>query len=312
MTKLHLRNKHINGYDFSSLCKHLPALSAFVINSVNGDLSIDFSDPIAVKTLNQALLKSHYNIEFWDLPEQFLCPPVPGRADYIHYLADLLAADNQGQVPTGKQIKVLDIGTGANLIYPLIGTSEYGWQFTGSDIDVTSIKLAKQIVQFNRLNIKLRHQKDTNHIFTGIISDKDLFHITLCNPPFHASEADAQKGTQRKWQNLGKQSKDKQLKGKQPKATLNFGGRQNELWCEGGEQAFIHKMIVESQLFSDQCIWFTSLVSKKDSLPPLKALLKTLPVAEVKIVKMAQGQKVSRFIAWSYFDADTRQEIMKS
>jgi len=297
--KLHPRNQHNSGYDFDLLTLALPALCPYIVNTPAGTKSIDFANNKAVKTLNQALLKAHYNIEFWDIPEHNLCPPIPGRVDYIHYLADLLSEDNQQTIPRGKQVKVLDIGTGANLVYPLTGTSEYKWHFTGSDIDPISIKIAKQIAQFNALKITLKLQKNSANIFKGVINQKDLYHLTLCNPPFHASEEQANKGSERKWKNLGKS----------PNNTLNFGGNSNELWCEGGEVQFITTMIAESEEFAEQVLWFTSLISKKDSLIALEAKLKTCPIAEYKIIEMAQGQKVSRFIAWSYFDKETREQI---
>ncbi|TMN83288.1 MULTISPECIES: 23S rRNA (adenine(1618)-N(6))-methyltransferase RlmF [unclassified Pseudoalteromonas] len=297
--KLHPRNQHNSGYDFELLTLALPALCPYIVNTPAGTKSIDFANNKAVKTLNQALLKAHYNIEFWDIPVHNLCPPIPGRVDYIHYLADLLSEDNQQTIPRGKQVKVLDIGTGANLVYPLTGTSEYKWHFTGSDIDPISIKIAKQIAQFNALKITLKLQKNSANIFKGVINQKDLYHLTLCNPPFHASEEQANKGSERKWKNLGKS----------PNNTLNFGGNSNELWCEGGEVQFITTMIAESEEFAEQVLWFTSLISKKDSLIALEAKLKTCPIAEYKIIEMAQGQKVSRFIAWSYFDKETREQI---
>ena len=98
-SKLHPRNLHKNGYDFDLLTTEHPALLPFVITTPAGTKSIDFSDNKAVNTLNQALLKAHYNIDFWDIPEHNLCPPIPGRVDYIHYLADLLSDDNQQQIP---------------------------------------------------------------------------------------------------------------------------------------------------------------------------------------------------------------------
>ena len=299
--KLHPRNQHLNGYDLDMLCEKHNALAPFIVVTPAGSKSIDFSNNKAVKTLNQALLKAHYNIEFWDIPDQNLCPPIPGRVDYIHYLADLLSTDNQQNIPTGRQIKALDIGTGANLVYPLTGSHEYNWHFTGSDIDASSIKIAKQIAQFNGLKITLKQQKNASSIFKGIINQKDLFHVTLCNPPFHASADEANKGTERKWKNLGKA----------PQNTLNFGGQNNELWCEGGEEKFISNMITESEQFAEQVIWFTSLVSKKETLAALEEKLGTLPIAEYKIIDMAQGQKISRFIAWSYFDKATREQIFE-
>jgi len=299
--KLHPRNQHLNGYNLDMLCEKHNALAPFIITTPAGSKSIDFSNNKAVKTLNQALLKAHYNIEFWDIPDQNLCPPIPGRVDYIHHLADLLSTDNQQNIPTGRKIKALDIGTGANLVYPLTGSHEYNWHFTGSDIDASSIKIAKQIAQFNGLKITLKHQKNVASIFKGIINQKDLFHLTLCNPPFHTSADEASKGTERKWKNLSKT----------PQNALNFGGQNNELWCEGGEEKFISNMITESEQFAEQVIWFTSLVSKKETLATLEKKLSTLPIAEYKIIDMAQGQKVSRFIAWSYFDKATREHIFE-
>ena len=94
---------------------------------------------------------------------------------------------------------------------------------------------------------------------------------------------------------------------KRQDSVLNFGGQQQELWCEGGEVAFISQMIRESQQFGRQVKWFTSLVSRGDNLPPLYRLL--TEVGAVKVVKkeMAQGQKQSRFIAWSFMDDAKRR-----
>jgi 23S rRNA (adenine1618-N6)-methyltransferase len=296
-TQLHPRNQHRDGYDFTQLATQSPELKAFIVSGPAGQATIDFHDEQAIRALNQALLKTHYNINFWDIPANYLCPPIPGRVDYIHYLADLLASDNKQTIPRGREIKALDIGTGANLVYPLTGQSEYGWHFTGVDIDPVSINVAQQLCQFNKLKINLKLQKKRKHIFKGVIGSNDFFHLTLCNPPFHASPEAANKGTQRKWKNLGKGTSDK----------LNFGGQNTELWCPGGEMQFIASMIEQSVEFADQCLWFSSLVSKKDNLKPLCKLLEKAKVAELKVIDMAQGQKVSRFIAWTFIEKNQRR-----
>ena len=295
-TKLHPRNQHREGYDFARLVAHSPELETFTICNPVGQTTIDFQDALAVRMLNRALLKTHYNIDFWDIPANYLCPPIPGRVDYIHYLADLLADSNNQEIPRGPNIKALDIGTGASLVYPLIGQSEYGWHFTGVDIDSGAIKSAQQICEFNKLKITLRRQNIPENTFKGVIQPNDAFHITLCNPPFHASIEQVNKGSQRKWRNLGKAHSKK----------LNFGGQSAELWCPGGEIKFIANMIEQSMAFADQCLWFTSLVSKKDNLQPLYKILRKAKVADFKVVEMAQGQKISRFIAWTYVKKDQR------
>lgn len=288
---LHPRNQHREGYDFDRLIVRSPELEAFTTRNPRGQTTISFQDPDAVRMLNRALLRTHYDIDFWDIPASFLCPPIPGRVDYIHYLADLLAESNGHKIPHGPEIKALDIGTGASLVYPLTGRHEYGWDFTGVDIDPVSLKSAREICKRNGLNIRLRRQNNPEDIFAGVVGPDDIFHVTLCNPPFHASLAEAEDGTRRKWRNLGKGHS----------AELNFGGQNAELWCPGGEIGFIARMIEQSMTFADQCLWFTCLVSKKDNLKPLCRLLKKAKVAEFKVVEMAQGQKTSRFLAWTYY-----------
>jgi 23S rRNA (adenine1618-N6)-methyltransferase len=295
-TKLHPRNQHSEGYDFVRLVAQTPELEAFTILNPLGQTTIDFQDVGAVRMLNRALLKTHYNVDFWDIPAGYLCPPIPGRVDYIHYLADLLAESNNQDIPRGSQIKALDIGTGASLVYPLTGQSEYGWHFTGVDVDAGALKSARKICEFNKLKISLRRQDEPENIFRGVIESKDAFHVTMCNPPFHSSMAQANKGTQRKWANLGKGHSQK----------LNFGGQNAELWCPGGEIKFVARMVEQSLEFAGQCLWFTSLVSKKDNLQPLGRILARARVADFRVVEMAQGQKTSRFIAWTYVKKNQR------
>tara|TARA_R110001583_G_scaffold2233_31_gene16548 strand:- start:9349 stop:10260 length:912 start_codon:yes stop_codon:yes gene_type:complete len=292
---LHPRNKHRYGYNFTSLIIAHPALSAFIIkNKYNQQDTLDFSNANAVKALNIALLKAHYQVQDWDFPQGYLCPPIPGRVDYIHYLADLL---KESDILIEGKVSVLDIGTGATCIYPILGACEYGWYFVASDIDPISIKAANHNVSANKNianNISCRLQKNSAKIFDSIIHPNEYYHLTLCNPPFHKSLADADAGTSRKWQNLNKGNSS------QNKAALNFGGQKAELWCPGGELAFIHQMIKESKVYQDQVLWFTCLLSKKDHLPKIKLYLKKAQASQIKIINMAQGQKVSRFIAWRF------------
>src|ERR1700748_294003 len=199
---LHPRNSHRVGYDFKLLCKVSPELKKFVSVNQYNDESIDFSDPNAVKALNKALLKHYYGVNEWDIPEGYLCPPIPGRADYIHYMADLLAESNNGILPTGDRVKVLDVGMGANCVYPLIGNKIYGWQFVGTDIDPAAITSANKIIAENpqlKNSIVTRFQTNPGDIFKRVIVKDEVFDLTICNPPFHSSWQEAQKGTVRKW-----------------------------------------------------------------------------------------------------------------
>lgn len=304
---LHPRNPHLGRYDFAALCLTTPALAAFLTVSPRGDSTIDFSDEQAVRCLNQALLAHFYQVKFWQIPAGYLCPPIPGRADYIHYAADLLARLNQGIAPTGKKVQVLDIGTGANCIYPIIGSQSYGWSFIASDIDPVSVKTARAIVQSNPNlsgRIRLVQQKKSEVMFQNVIEAQHAISLTVCNPPFHSSLEQAHQGNQRKWQNLSK-GKIRSHQGKA--STLNFGGQQAELWCPGGELAFLKRMINESAQFANQVCWFSSLVSKSEHIRPLKQYLKQINAVQVEVLPMQQGQKISRILVWSFKTAEQQQ-----
>lgn len=301
---LHPRNLHRGRYDFAQLIASSPELAEFVAKNEYGNESINFVDPAAVKALNRALLKHYYNIKEWDVPAQYLCPPIPGRADYIHYLADLLSESNGGEIPRGKSVRVLDIGTGANCIYPLIGHAAYDWQFVGTDVDATALHNAQHILDANQLGdaVELRLQKSTTEIFSGVTYADEYFDLTLCNPPFHASLAEARHGAQRKWKNLGKEND------KRKNPVLNFGGQSMELCCDGGEEAFVTRMIEESESGKNNCLWFTTLISKSATLPHVYRKLKYSGAKENRTIEMSQGQKKSRILAWTFMDKDQQRD----
>ena len=279
---MHTKNPFVDDYDFDTLIQNYPALKDFVFVNEYGNKTIKFSNKHAVKALNTALLITHYGI-IWDIPDNNLCPPIPGRLDYLLHIADLIPK---------KDIRLLDIGTGANLIYLILATCHFNWKCTGSETDSDSLINAQTIIDNNNIlkNTELRHQNNRNNILELIIKPDDVFDVVVCNPPFFKSRIDAQQKNKRKVNNLQLQEKE----------TLNFGGRSNELWYKGGEEAFVKKMALESIQFKNQVYWFTSLVSNKENLKSIKrAVNKTLP-AEVKVIDMEQGNKKSRFIAWTF------------
>ena len=299
---LHPRNKHRERYDFKQLIDSCQELAQFVKLNIYNDESIDFSDPGAVKMLNKSLLKHDYNIGYWDIPVGYLCPPVPGRADYLHHMADLVCGKNFGKIPTGSKIKCLDIGVGANCIYPVIGNREYGWSFIGSDIDPVAIESAGKILEMNPLlkdTVELRIQHQPNDIFFGIIQKEELIDLVICNPPFHSSQAEAQSGTLRKVENLTGE--------KIIEPILNFGGMNTELWCKGGEQRFIRDMIRQSKFFRSSCFWFSTLVSKQSHLRSIYEALKTAEALEVKTIPVGQGNKSGRIVAWTYLNREQQE-----
>ena len=293
---LHPRNPHAGRYNFAALCAACPGLKRHLLPNPAGDKTIDFSDADAVLCLNQALLAYHYHLTQWKIPRGYLCPPIPGRADYIHYLADLLPAGGGGS-PVGKKVNVLDIGTGANCIYPIIGSQTYGWDFVGTEIDPISARSARSLVSANPCltnHVTILVQKDPTSIFRGIIRAGDRYDLTMCNPPFHASPELARSANRKKGKNLGGSGQ------KSGRPRLNFGGKNAELWCPGGELKFAKTMIEESVGFANQVGWFSCLVSKRENVIPLTKRLSRLESTQTQVIEMSQGQKRSRILAWRF------------
>ncbi|MCC6462055.1 MAG: 23S rRNA (adenine(1618)-N(6))-methyltransferase RlmF [Saprospiraceae bacterium] len=303
---LHPRNRHRERYDFPLLTAAHPALAPFVKPNPYGDASIDFSDPQAVKTLNTALLRHYYGVEAWDIPAGYLCPPIPGRADYIHHIADLLREHNFGSIPTGPKIRCLDIGVGANAVYPIIGRHEYGWSFVGTDTDPVALASAQAILAANpalQAAVECRLQPDAKAIFSGIVQPDEVFDLSICNPPFHASAEEARSGNLRKLNNLSHK--------RVAKPALNFGGQASELWCEGGEERFLQEMIRESQALPTSCFWYSSLVSKQSNLKKVQKALEAADARAVAVLPMGQGNKTSRVVAWSFL-TKAQQKVWKT
>ena len=293
---MHKRNKHIIDYDFEKLTEVFSELKPHVFVNKYEKQTIDFADAEAVKALNTALLKAHYNIDFWQFPDTNLCPPIPGRVDYLHHIADLL---NASKLKTN--LTILDIGTGASCIYPLLGNAEYNWKFVATDSNKKSIAYAQKIIIKNNLkkDIQLKHQPNTESVFKGIISPTIKFSASICNPPFYKDEAEAFEATTRKLKGLGKLTDS---------VTRNFAGQAHELCFKGGEKAFLHTYLYESSLFKTQCYWYTSLVSNNDNIKSMKKSLDKLGATIVKVIEMSQGNKKSRVVAWTFLTENEQKD----
>lgn len=306
-SSLHPRNQHRDRYDFVALTHTMPELAQYVIRNKSAYDTIDFFDPEAVKALNKALLLHHYGLSYWDIPDRYLCPSIPGRADYIHYMADVLASFNHNVVPMGKKIIGLDIGIGANAVYPILAIKEYNWNFIGSEVHLPSLEAAQLIADRNpslQGKLTIRRQYNINKIFEGIILKDEFIDLVVCNPPFHHDSKEAHQATMRKLKNLSPDN--------EPLPVLNFGGKDNELWRSGGELQFAYDMIRESQAFATSCFLFSIMLSKKISIEPIIKALKKTEATEIKEITMTNGQKISRIIIWSFLNEKQQEMWSKS
>ncbi len=269
-------------YDFERLSQHHDGLAKHLIKKSNEEWTIDFSNPTAVFALNQSILQVHFKISHWTLPAAKLCPPIPSRAQYIYHMAELLTND---------KAHIMDIGCGANLIYPLLGTALYSWTFEGSDVSESSLAHAQELIDKNQLQdrIKLKHQKQPEHILQSVLDSEKYYDAIICNPPFYSNKMAAEQSNQQKNQQLFQEQKRR-----------NFGGVDHELCFPGGEFQFINNMLYESQSYGKQVGWFSSLVSQSSSLKNLLKLLKKYPIAEHRVLDLHLGNKKSRILAWKY------------
>ena len=275
---MHKRNLHRHGYKFDRLLKAQPSLEPFIIDSPTGEKTIDFSNSEAVLELNKALLLLHYGIKNLKLPEHSLSPAVPGRADYLHHIADLIGKGDK---------KGLDIGCGASAIYCLLGNSIYNYKMVGVDVDDESVAYARK--NTSKIDtIEIRNQVNRSFILKGIMREDEHFDFVMCNPPFYESEEEAIKANFKKQQKLGTIEDGR-----------NFSGLAHELWCNGGEALFIKRMIKESVAVKKQVTWFTCLLSRKQHLDkPIKQITKLK--GRYEVVPMNTGNKDSRFLAWTF------------
>lgn len=289
---MHPNNPHRNGYDIQALIIINPELEKHTFTNKFDTITIDFSNNNAVFELNKSLLFHHHKLEYFAIPENYLCPAIPGRTDYLYYLKDLM---EDFDLKNTAQVKGLDIGTGANCIYPILGASLFKWQMAGSDIDAISVESASKIANSNawlKQYIEIRHQKTNANIFEGIIQKNDIFDFTMCNPPFYSSEEEANKIAFQKLKNINPDKTIAVLK-------RNFSGQSNELWCNGGEALFIKRMIKQSVSFKTQVGFFTTLVSRKEHLNTFYKQLYKLKASH-KTIKMSQGNKISHILMWHF------------
>lgn len=324
----HIQEIHLLAFTtwMDRLIAAYPSLEPHIIRTRLGEPcrpTINYFNPESVRALNTALLVADYNVnpQYNEiLPHGALSPPVPGRADYVHYIADVLKQSWPDDViPTGVNVVGMDIGTGASAIYPTIATAVYGWKMIASEINSASIESAKLIAHANDSAdlIDVRHQQSKKSIFYGVLQRGEKIDFAMCNPPFYSSIEAFQKENARKLAGLakgGSSLKEQSIAG----GSNNFGGTDSELWCEGGEVAFVKRMINESKQYADKCLWFSSLVSRKDNIKRIEGSLfnmgknkggkQRIQVKEVRRIAMGAGHKSSTILIWTYFDEQRRTD----
>ncbi|KAK3389466.1 hypothetical protein B0H63DRAFT_492402 [Podospora didyma] len=288
-TDCHFRNLYASNSNFKQLAKQDADFAAFLKDS--GQL--DFNDPAAVMQLTKALLKVDFGLRI-ELPDDRLCPPVPNRHNYILWLKDLM--DTTSYEQPGRKLCGLDIGTGASCIYPLLGTAQRPWNFIATDIDVKNLGYARKNVQLNALEDRIQVIERQSDDSLLPLDDADIQSIdfVMTNPPFYVSEDEMLASANEKE--------------RPPNSACT--GAPVEMVCHGGEVTFVGRLLRESLVLRERVQWYTSMVGKASSLPPLITELRKNNIDNFAVTEFVQGNKTRRWaLGWSFSSMRPAQHV---
>ncbi|KIY52254.1 S-adenosyl-L-methionine dependent methyltransferase, partial [Fistulina hepatica ATCC 64428] len=306
---MHPRNPYASPLDFSQLAESYPALKPCLIPTSHGDFTISYRDARSQMLLTQALLNRDFGLSV-RLLEDRLCPPIPNRLNYVLWIQDIVEASSlSDQVSQrGREIRGIDIGTGACAIYPLLACSlEQSWKFCATEIDQHSLDNAKAVVADNGLvsRIEILQAKEDGPLLLPLKLYNFDFDFSMCNPPFYSSREEM--------------ATSARVKESRPNAACFFfrsaftsetdvamqvcTGAEVEMITPGGEAVFVNRMIEESRALRTRCQWYTSMLGKMASLFAVCEALRAHSIDNYAITEFVQGQTRRWAVAWSFGDA---------
>lgn len=294
--RMHPRNPYSAPIGIAELARQFPDVCDHVISrSANGHIVYDWNAPGATYAVTRALLKRDFALD-WQQPPQFLCPPVPGRLNYLLWVEDLVLQD----AAAATSVCVADIGTGASAIFPLIGARRFGWSFIALDSSADALEHARANVDRNCLQhlVSLRLVPHDGNIADALALHPSITH-TMCNPPFFSSSSSSA------WRQRAHAGGAGGAGVKVACAAV-----EPELYTEGGELEFMGKIIQQSA--ASPCRhhvrWFTCMVGIKADLAQLKRMCSDAGAAQVRTTTFFQGQTLRWGLAWSFLQEKERAQ----
>ncbi|RDX62519.1 U6 small nuclear RNA (adenine-(43)-N(6))-methyltransferase, partial [Mucuna pruriens] len=308
--------------DFGLLASLYPSFQPFVqFSGGHARPTIDWTDFNATRELTRVLLHHRHALDWW-IPDGHLCPTVPNRCNYIHWLQHLLSSNI---IPNSDaKFRGFDIGTGASCIYPLLAASLHGWTFVGSDVTDVAIEWAERNVNSNPhisqlIEIrKVQGNANAPCVEVEVSGNSDEITLSRSTDTEVASlPLDLLAGENKNYQGppilVGVVRDDEKFDfcmcnppffesleeaGLNPKTSC--GGTSHEMVCPGGEKAFITRIIEDSTQLKQHFRWFTSMVGRKSNLKYLVSKLWEVGVAIVKTTEFVQGRTSRWGLAWSF------------
>ncbi|KNG86480.1 hypothetical protein ANOM_005068 [Aspergillus nomiae NRRL 13137] len=291
-------NIYKDDVDFATLALQSPNFAKYL----KPNNQLDFSDPDAVRQLSISLLQRDFGLNV-HIPENRLCPPVPNRLNYILWLQSLLDTtgdEYRDNYDPDRKVIGLDIGTGCCSIYPLLGCSvRPQWNFVATDIDDDNIRTSQETVSGNRLDSRIRIVKtDSNGDLIPLEKlEVEGLDFTMCNPPFYTSREELVSSAQ--------------AKERPPFSACT--GAEVEMVTQGGEVAFVSRMIEESFRLRQKVLWYTSMLGKLSSVSILVEKLIGYGNHNYAVTEFVQGSKTRRWaIAWSWGDLRPSVDVARS
>ncbi|KIY62376.1 hypothetical protein CYLTODRAFT_438918 [Cylindrobasidium torrendii FP15055 ss-10] len=274
---MHPRNPYNVQVNFDALSDAYPPLRKHLSGSKR---IIDFKNDASLRCLTQALLHRDFKLSL-ELPDDRLCPPVPNRLNYVLWIEDIIATQ------PSRDVKGVDIGTGASAIYPLLACSRNpSWAFVATELDDFSLKYAKENVTLNTLDGRIHTLKATTsgHILPMDALSNEPIDFTMCNPPFYAS--------------LEEVKRSAEGKALEPNAACT--GAPVEMITAGGEAEFVGRMVKESVQHGTRCRWYTSMLGMLSSVTHVVGVIKEHNITNYAITEFIQGQTRRWAVGWSF------------
>lgn len=271
--------------DFLTLIKEFPELKKYILkqNEDNEEeFQFDWSNNELSLLMDKSILNYYFNIKYYDIPKGFLIPPIPSRINYINLINSIITKLIKDI--NIKNIIGIDIGTGANIIYPILGYSIYKWKFICTEINKEAYNNAKLILQKNNLenNINIIKQNNKDNIFISILNRENKYIFSMCNPPYYNYENEIK------------------LEDKKRDNEYNF----DEIYYKNGEYGFFQRYFEESICYKNNVFLYTILIGKKinaeniyDKLSSYNDIIKIY-----NMQKILTGNNVRYIIYWSFFN----------
>lgn len=253
---------------------------------------------ISPRQLTKAILEDEFSLTM-DLPNDRLCPGVKGRYAYIRYLHKLIDTTDtlylQDSYDPNRRVVGLDIGVGASCIYPLLGCAvRPNWKFFGTDIDEKSFTYAEGNVTENYMDDRICLYR--NYPGYPLIPSAVVHHVTgldygidfvMCNPPFYRSQEEIDEA--------------RSFKKYAPPSACT--GSEVEMITDGGEAAFVSRLVRESAGLRSEVRWFTSLLGFYNNVEVVREELRRLEVTNWCLTELAPGGRDATkrwVISWSF------------